>query len=243
MTKIFPEVGDLVLCTVEKILGTTVFVKLEEFGLIGVIGTYEISPGRIRNIRDYVVINKKIICLILRVDKEREHIDLSLRRVSQKDQRELLNKYGKEKAMAAIIESVAKDKKDEIIKSIKKEYRFISEFLQEAVENPEILKKFDLEKYSEKLLEIMRERLKTKNVKIKAKFSLSSLSSNGASLIKKALDINEKGIEIFYLSAPLYSINIESTNFKEANRKLAAIIEKISEFSKKNNLKFEVLKE
>ena len=57
------EEGQIVLCTVEKILGTTVFVKIENNGE-GTLTTSEISPGRIRNLRDYVVIGKKIVCKI-----------------------------------------------------------------------------------------------------------------------------------------------------------------------------------
>src|SRR4030042_2351 len=117
--KKFPEEGELVLCTVDKIMGTTVFIKIEEYGLMGTIATSEIASGRIRNIRDYVVPNKKIVCKVLRINRERENIDLSLRRVSQKDQKEILQKYSKEKASAAIIELVAKDKKDEIIGNVK----------------------------------------------------------------------------------------------------------------------------
>ena len=55
------EVGDIVLCTVDRIIGTTVFVGIEGNGE-GSIVTSEIAPGRIRNLRDYVVPKKKIVC-------------------------------------------------------------------------------------------------------------------------------------------------------------------------------------
>ena len=81
------EEGDIVLCTVERIEGTNVFVSIEGNGE-GSIMTSEIAPGRIRNLRDYVVPKKKIVCKILRVSGNR--IDLSLRRVTQKEQKEVL---------------------------------------------------------------------------------------------------------------------------------------------------------
>jgi len=62
--------GDNVLCTVEKIVGTTVFVKIEDNGGGGSIIVSEIAPGRIRNLRDYVVPNKKIVCKVLRMERE-----------------------------------------------------------------------------------------------------------------------------------------------------------------------------
>ncbi len=79
------EEGDIVLCTVVKIERTTVFVKLED-GKEGTINTSEIAPGRIRNLRDYVVPDKKIVCKILSIDPK-GNINLSLRRVTTKEKK------------------------------------------------------------------------------------------------------------------------------------------------------------
>ena len=84
------EIGDIVMCTVEKIVGTIVFVKIDGDGQ-GSITLSEIAPGRIRNLRDYVVPKKRIICKVLRISGDR--IDLSLRRVTQKEQKEVKEKY------------------------------------------------------------------------------------------------------------------------------------------------------
>ncbi|GAH54399.1 unnamed protein product, partial [marine sediment metagenome] len=46
------EEGDIVLCTVDRIIGTNVFVKIEDNGE-GCIVFSEVAPGRIRNIRSY----------------------------------------------------------------------------------------------------------------------------------------------------------------------------------------------
>jgi translation initiation factor 2 alpha subunit (eIF-2alpha) len=54
------EVGDVVLCTVDRTAGTVVFVKIDGYGE-GSIITSEIAPGRIRNLREYVVPKKKIV--------------------------------------------------------------------------------------------------------------------------------------------------------------------------------------
>jgi len=54
------EEGDVVLCTVEKIEGTVVFVNIDGTNKQGTIITSEVAPGRIRNIREYVVPKKKI---------------------------------------------------------------------------------------------------------------------------------------------------------------------------------------
>ena len=237
----FPEEGELVLCTVTQIMGTTVFVKIEEYELMGTIATFEIASGRIRNIRDYVVPNKKIVCKVLRINRERENIDLSLRRVSQKDQKEILQKYNKEKASAAILEMVVKDRKDEIISNVKKEYRFLSDFIDDLPSTPEIFEKFGIQQYKEKLLDIIKEKMKTKKIMLKTKISVSSLASDGVKSIKEILNLKEPGVEITYISAPLYSITVESSGYKDANKKMNELIQKISDAAKKKNVKFEII--
>ena len=54
------EEGDMTLCTVDRIAGTVVFVKIEGEEREGSIILSEIAPGRIRNLRDYVIPKKKI---------------------------------------------------------------------------------------------------------------------------------------------------------------------------------------
>ena len=75
----------------KRISGTTVFVSIEDDGE-GTIITSEIAPGRIRNLRDYVVPGKKIVCKILSIDKA-GNIHLSLRRVTDKEKREVMEQY------------------------------------------------------------------------------------------------------------------------------------------------------
>ena len=110
------EVGDVVLCTVDRIVGTVVFVKIEGDGE-GSIITSEIAPGRIRNIRDYVVPKKKIVCKVLRITGDR--IDLSLRRVTPKEQKEVKEQYKQEKSSESILKSVLGDKTSKIIEEIR----------------------------------------------------------------------------------------------------------------------------
>ena len=54
------EEGDILMCTVDRIVGTVVFVKIDETGQEASIVMSEIAPGRIRNLRDYVFPKKKI---------------------------------------------------------------------------------------------------------------------------------------------------------------------------------------
>jgi translation initiation factor 2 subunit 1 len=226
MLKDFPEEGELVLCTVAKIMGTTVFVNIENYNKEGVINTSEVAPGRIRNIRDYVSVNKKIACKVLRIDKEKGHIDLSLRRVSQKDTREVLEEYKKEQTAFLILKIVLKEKSQQIAEKIREKYDLLAGFLEKIGENPSLLDEFVSKNEANEILKLLKEKIKEKKYELKKILSISSTAPNGISIIKDSLN-SVKDVKISYLGAPNYSIIAESKDPKDAERKLNSAIEAI----------------
>ena len=56
----FPDEGDLVKCTITSVQSHSVFVRIEEYGTNGMIHISEVAPGRIRNMRDFVVEGKSV---------------------------------------------------------------------------------------------------------------------------------------------------------------------------------------
>jgi len=234
----FPEEEELVLCTVEQIMGTTVFVKLDNYNKTGVISTSEVAPGRIRNIRDYVIPNKKIVCKVLRIDQAKGQIDLSLRRVSQKDARKIIDGYNQEKAALTILRLASKNPEEAVLE-IKKKYENVYAFLEKARENDEIIKDFFNKDETEKLSKLIREKIKAKKFEAKKKISLSTIASNGISIIKKALAV--KDAKVTYLGAPFYLVSVESKDYKDANKKLENALLEICKKIKEAGGKVEVI--
>lgn len=228
------EVGDIVLCTVDRIIGTIVFVKIDRNGE-GSIITSEIAPGRIRNLRDYVVPKKRIVCKILRVSGNR--IDLSLRRVTPKEQKEIKEQYKQEKSSKSVLKSILGETADEIIKEILKQEK-VYEFLQEARENPKKLEKLVGKKDSAKILEILKTQ-KQKKAVIKKEMLLTTTKPNGLELIKNILT-NIKEAEIKYISAGKYSIKTQASDIKTADNKLKKILKNIEEKAKQHDMEFSV---
>ena len=103
----FPDEGDLVLCTVTSVQYHSVFVDMDEYGKSGMIHISEVSPGRIRNIRDFVKEGKKVVCKVLRINEEKGHIDLSLRRVNESEKRRKIDEIKKEQDSEKIVEIAA----------------------------------------------------------------------------------------------------------------------------------------
>ncbi len=145
------EEGDVVLCTVDRIVGTIVFVKIDGGGE-GSIILSEIAPGRIRNLRDYVVPNKKIVCKVLSIKDQ--GVSLSFRRVKQHERKELLSKITKEKGYKAILKTVIGEKANEIIKKITKDYSLL-DFFELIKSNPKPLEKFIGPTDSKKIIKML----------------------------------------------------------------------------------------
>jgi len=228
------EVGDIVMCTVEKVERTIVFVKIDG-DREGSIIMSEIAPGRIRNIRDYVVPKKRIICKVIRLSGNR--IDLSLRRVTPKEQKEIKEKNKQEKSFKSILKTILKDKSEKIIKEIIKTDS-LYDFFQETKENPKRLEKLVGKIDSKKIIDILKTQKKKKAI-LKKEISLTTTKSNGLELIKEILG-NIKDAEIKYISAGKYSIQTKADNMKEADNKLKAIFEQIEKQAKKEGLEFSV---
>lgn len=233
----FPKEDEIVLCTVKSIVGTAVFVKIEKYNKEGTIVTSEIAPGRIRNLRDYVIPGKKIVCKILRVDEETGHIDLSLRRVSQKDRTAVLEIYEKEKNALAILKIVRKEKYEEIAEKIKEKFGNLYDFMYKS-EETEFGKVGFNEEEIKKLNKILKEK-KEKKIEVKMKLEISNEASNGITIIKEVLS-GIKDIDIRYISAPHYLIALTGKNYKEANKMLEEASNKIIELAKEKGCKIEI---
>ena len=230
------ETGDIVLCTVDRIVGTTVFVHIEGNGE-GSIVFSEVAPGRIRNIRDYVVPKKKIVCKVLRISGD--CVDLSLRRVTLKEQKELKEESKQEKSFTSILKTVLKEKAEETIKKIS-EKESLSSFLSTARENPKELEDLVGKQDSKKIIDILKTQKQKKTI-VKKEIILKSQDSNGLEMIKDILEkIND--IEIRYISAGKYSLKKEAEDAKEADQKLREILETIEKKAKSHGMDFSIIK-
>ena len=232
------EVGDLILCTVDRIVGTIVFVKIptDNNEIEGSIVMSEIAPGRIRNLRDYVVPKKKIVCKVLRISTQ-GNVELSLRRVSQKEKKEVIEQDKQEKSYISILKSVLGNKTEEAIAEISKSGRLYS-FLEDAKKNPEAIEKLIGKENSKKILDILNTQ-KKKKATVKKEIHLTTIKSNGVSLIKKILEIF-KGINTKYISAGRYSLELESEDIKNADKKLNEMINLAEKEAKKSGVEFSV---
>jgi translation initiation factor 2 subunit 1 len=243
----FPEEDELVMCTVTKVQFHSVFVTLDEFGKGGMIHISEVSPGRIRNIRDFVKEGKKIVCKVLRINQEKGHIDLSLRRVTETQKRGKVDELKQEQKSEKILEFVAKDLNIDVKKlyttisqNIAKKYISLYDFFQQVVSDKDAIEDAGLDTITtKKLEEAVRSRIKEVSVKIEGKLKLKSYESNGIEIVKEALkkgeEISKDKVMIKYLGAGSYGIIVTGSNYKEAEKTLKELSDTILGHVEANN--------
>ncbi|MEK6909023.1 MAG: S1 RNA-binding domain-containing protein [Nanoarchaeota archaeon] len=229
-----PKEDEVILCTVTRIDSGGVFVSLEGYAYEGHIILAEISPGRIRNIREFVSVGKKIVCKVLR--NKDNNLEMSLRRVSAKERDTILEYYQKERVFSSILKSVSPDNVTDLINKIK-EKEDLSQIIENVKTNPEILKKYLSSKEFDKLKDILSQKKETEK-EVQKKITLKSYKENGISEIKNILETKDANIS--YLGSSNFLVRVKGTEYKLANNQLDKVIETIKERAKKVHAQLEI---
>lgn len=230
-----PQEDELVLCTVTAVQYNSVFAKLDEYGRTGMIHISEIAPGRIRNIRDYVVEGKKVVCQVLRIDKEKGHIDLSLRRVNEMQKRKKLDQIKQEQLSEKIIEFVAKKKNENpealynsVAEKILEKCSSLFDAFEGVVKGEVDLAKILDKDLAKELTDVIKLRIRLHEVEVGGDLKISSYAPNGVEIVKEALKKAQqaKGSPIIkYKGAGTYSITIKSDDYKAAEKSLKQAVD------------------
>ncbi|MFT4325956.1 MAG: S1 RNA-binding domain-containing protein [Candidatus Woesearchaeota archaeon] len=239
----FPQESELILCKVTKVQYHSVFVRLEEYdgNLSGMLHISEVSPGRIRNIRDYVKEGKVIVCKILSTDEKKGHIDVSLRRVNESQRKEKVESMKQEAKSEKILDFVADalkiDKKKfytDVFAKVTNHYPFLHEAFIAYVAGEFDIKTLGLDKKVTDLLDdTIRQRIKPPKVEIKAKIKIECYDPSGVEKVKNMLvEIQGYDVEhssVYYLGAGTYMFHIEGEEYKpleDVYDKVEALLEK-----------------
>lgn len=236
----YPQEEELVLCTITSIQVHSVFAKLDEYeNKSGMVHISEVASGRVRDIRDFIREGQKIVCKVLGVNLEKGHIDLSIRRVNSTMQRRKTTEIKEEQLAFKIIEYVAQKlgKKPEVLAQeiatkLWKEYPTIYSALIDVAQNKADITKCGIDKTTAKEIEeVAISRLKPKEIRLGGDFAMRSYAPNGLQIIRKILDdaIKIKGASIIYLGGGKYQFKVTATDYKEAEKELKRITEKIFE--------------
>jgi translation initiation factor 2 subunit 1 len=227
----YPESGDLVIATIETVTDYGAYARLDEYDKRGLLHVSEISSSWIRNIRDFVREGQKMVLKVLRVDEEKGHIDLSLRRVNKRERIEKVMSWKKERKVEALLKEVAEKvglPVEEVYAKagslIEEKYPLYEGFEKAAIEGPEALTKIGVpENLAKTFAEVAKDRINVKRVKVKGTLEIRCLKPNGVKIIKDAFLNAEKvekpedaDVRFYVRAAPKYNVEVLAANYKRA---------------------------
>jgi translation initiation factor 2 subunit 1 len=236
----WPEVGDLVIATIEKVTTYGAYARLDEYDKQGLLHVSEISSSWIRNIRDFVREGQKAVLKVIRVDLEKGHIDLSLRRVTKRARIEKIRQWKQDRKAEALVRGVA----EKVGLSSEEAYEKAGSLLEEnyglyegfetlAKEGPEVLTKVGVpENLAKAFAEVAEERIQLKMVKVKGTLEIRCMKPNGVKIIKgsfisakKTEKPKDADVRFYVIAAPKYSVEVSAENYKRAEE----VLQKISQ--------------
>ncbi len=228
----WPDVGDLVIATVVGITDYGAYVRLDEYDKEGLLHVSEVASRWVRNIRVFVREGQKVVLKVLRVNAEKGHVDLSLRRVTKREKKEKILSWKKDRKADTLLRSASEKLNisfEEIYEKagtlIEKEFGELHEGLEKtAKDGADVLLKLGVPKdIAVTLEEIAKERISIQLVKVKGILELQCTKPNGAVLIKetllKAQKIGESQgthIRIYVVAPPKYRVEVSAEDYKSA---------------------------
>lgn len=228
----WPDVGDLVIATVVGITDYGAYVRLDEYDKEGLLHVSEVASRWVRNIRVFVREGQKVVLKVLRVNTEKGHVDLSLRRVTKREKKEKILSWKKDRKADTLLRSASEKLNisfEEIYEKagalIEKEFGELHEGLEKtAKDGADVLLKLGVPKdIAVALEEIAKERISIQLVKVKGILELQCTKPNGAVLIKetllKAQKIGESqgtNIRIYVVAPPKYRVEVSAEDYKSA---------------------------
>jgi translation initiation factor 2 subunit 1 len=238
----WPEFGELVIATIEEVMDYGAYAKLDEYNKQGLLHISEISNARIRRIRDYVRKNQKMVLKVIRVDIEKGHINLSLRRVTKRERIEKNKNWKKTRKGEAILNEVAEKAgsppQDVYLKAgvILEEKYGLYEGLEEVVkEGAEALTALNVpEDLAKVIAQVAEERIRIKMVTVRGFLEVRCMKPNGVKCIQKAFfdakklyEAKDGKIEFYTIAVPRYNVKVSADNWKRAEELFENVCEKV----------------
>ncbi len=237
-----PEPGEIVVCTVREITSHGIYVNLDQYGgMNGFLHVSEISTGWVRNIERVAKVSQRLVLKVVRADRVRREIDLSLRQVTNEERRAKVIEWKREERALAIMNAVKKklELDDATLASyigkLEEGFGTLYQALETAAKRGEkALASAGLPAQAVKAVaDAAAEKIVPPRYEVGALVEVSSRTPNGIDDVKKALlaatGSSSAEVKITYAGAPKYRVRITADDYKQAEKALDSVLEKIKD--------------
>ncbi|MFH1752520.1 MAG: S1 RNA-binding domain-containing protein [archaeon] len=250
-----PEVGEIVIVKIKKVLDYGVIAELLEFdGLQGFIHISQVSSSWVKNIRNFVKENQTRAASVSSVDRHKDMVDLSLVKVNENAQRRKINSWKQEKRCQRLLEVLGKELKlsnEEVWQEISEPLLKDFESLYDAFQNILREKPSEIEgvkqSYFEPLIEIISKNFVLPEKVIKASLKIQCFAGNGVEVIKDSLlsglklsQTNNCELKVGYFGSAKYSLNLSCPDYKTGEKALKTFSDYVEKNLNKNSGTFEL---
>jgi translation initiation factor 2 subunit 1 len=221
---------------IDEIEDFGVFIDLLEYeDKRGLCHISEVASGWIKNVRDHVNVDQRVVAKVLDIDESSQQIDLSLKDVNDHQRKDKIQEWKSEqKADKWMGIAFGEDIDDETYAAIANELlaefgSLYDGFEQAAIHGAEVLEDTDLDdEERDVLVETARENVSVPYVNVTGYVDLECPSGEGVDVIKEALQAAEGNgevpeeveLEVTYVGSPEYRIQVKAPDYKTAESEL-----------------------
>jgi translation initiation factor 2 subunit 1 len=238
-----PDRGEIVLTTVREITPHGIYVDLDEYNnMNGFLHISEISTGWVRNIDRVAKTQQKMVLKVIRAERSRREVDLSLRQVTNEEKRNKLIEW-KQNERAITIMGMVKKKLmlddvqfNDIAAKMEKEYGSLYDALEAASKKGEkAFASLEIPEAVEKeVIAAAREKISSPKYEVGAIVEVTSRAPDGVQHIKEALEAavgasSTAEIKVTYVGAPRYRLRVVADDYKQADKVMNSALEHIQE--------------
>jgi translation initiation factor 2 subunit 1 len=232
----YPEPGELVVGRVDEIEDFGVFVDLEEYtDKRGLVHVSEVASGWIKNVRDHVGLDERVVCKVLEIDEDAQQIDLSIKDVNDHQRSDKIQEWKSEQKAEkwmelAFGEEMSDELYGEVAGALFAEFGSLYDgFEAAAIHGHEALEDTDLsDEQADVIVETARENVSVPYVQVSGYVDLRAPGPQGVEDVRDALEAaagngevpDEVDLDVTYVGAPEYRIRVQAPNYKTAESEL-----------------------
>lgn len=255
-----PDMGELLIATVQEIYDYGAYVTLDEYNNAKAFLPWsEVSSKWVRNIRDVIREGQKIVVKVIRIDRAKKEIDVSLKRVSDSDKQNKMKWWKRYSKACKIIELVAEkkgarieDAYQEVVWKLEDKYSDIMYALERSVvEGPQILLQAGVPAdWVSLIIDEATRHIKMKEVVVRYKLVALSTRPDGVLRVKKILGsiaeyIRSRGVKfkLYVSGSPRYLLEVYASDYRTAEAVAEEAIKAASESAKELEVVFQAERE